>query len=73
MVTSAVTHDGNRRMAAHMANAVAKPTPMGDLVSKDKRGSPRKIDAAVAAIVALDRAAWHHNNTTKKKVWSFAS
>ena len=73
VVTSALTHDGNRRMAAHMANAVAKPTPMGDLVSKDKRGSPRKIDAAVAAIVALDRAAWHHNNTTKKKVWSFAS
>ena len=32
---------------------------MGDLVSKDKRGSPRKIDAAVAAIVAYDRAAWH--------------
>jgi len=28
-------------------------------VAKDKRGSPRKIDAAVAAIVAYDRAAWH--------------
>jgi hypothetical protein len=31
---------------------------MGDLVSKDKRGSPRKIDGAVAAIVAADRAAY---------------
>lgn len=31
---------------------------MGDLVSKDKRGSTRKIDAAVAAIVAFDRAAY---------------
>jgi phage terminase large subunit-like protein len=54
-----VTHDGDPRLAAHIAHCVAKSTPMGDLVSKDKRGSPRKIDAAVAAIVAVDRAAWH--------------
>jgi hypothetical protein len=37
----------------------AKPTPMGDLVSKGKEGSTRKIDAAVAGIVAFDRAAWY--------------
>jgi phage terminase large subunit-like protein len=59
VVAKAVTHDGDPRMAAHIAHCVAKRTPMGDLVSKDKRGSPRKIDAAVAAIVAYDRAAWH--------------
>ena len=45
---------------------------MGDLVSKDKRGSPRKIDAAVAAIVAYDRAAWHSTKTTVKRTRSFA-
>jgi hypothetical protein len=38
-------------MAAHIAHCVAKLTPMGDLVSNDKRGSPCKIDAAVAAIM----------------------
>jgi hypothetical protein len=40
---------------------VAKATPLGDLVSKDKKGSPRNIDAAVAAIVAYDRVAWHRS------------
>jgi phage terminase large subunit-like protein len=72
VVTSAVTHDGDSRLAAHVAHCVAKRTPMGDLVSKDKRGSPRKIDAAVAAIVAYDRAAWHQQRN-RKRVRSFAS
>jgi len=53
-----ITHDGDATLAAHIAHCVAKPTPLGDLVSKDKRGSPRKIDAAVAAIVAADSAAY---------------
>lgn len=59
VVTGGCSHDGDPRMAAHMGNCVAKPTPLGDLVSKDKKGSPRKIDAAVAAIVAFERASWH--------------
>lgn len=67
-----VTHDGDTNLAAHVAHCIAKRTPMGDLVSKDKRGSPRKIDAAVAAILALDRAAWHTNNKPRRKVRSFA-
>lgn len=70
--TKAVTHDGDTRLAAHVAHCVAKRTPMGDLVSKDKRGSPRKIDAAVAAIVAYDRAAWHVSQKTRKRARSFA-
>lgn len=72
VVTNTVTHDGDSRLAAHVAHCVAKRTPMGDLVSKDKRGSPRKIDAAVAAIVAYDRAAWHQQRS-RKRVRSFAS
>ena len=67
----AMTHDGDPRLSAHVANCKAKSTPMGDLVTKDKRGSTRKIDAAVAAIVAFDRAAWHSNRTTKKRAVSF--
>lgn len=73
VVTGAVSHDGDKRLASHIAHCVAKSTPMGDLVSKDKRGSPRKIDAAVAAIVAYDRAAWHITNKKTKRSWSFAS
>lgn len=66
VITGAVSHDDDERLAAHFAHCVAKRTPMGDLVSKDKRGSPRKIDAAVAAIVAFDRAAWHQTKSRKK-------
>ncbi|WP_338538175.1 terminase large subunit [Janibacter terrae] len=65
------THDGDPRLAAHVAHCVAKSTTNGDLVSKDKRNSPRKIDAAVAAILALDRAAWHTNNSPRRRVASF--
>jgi phage terminase large subunit-like protein len=72
VITKTVTHDGDLRLAAHIAHCVAKRTPMGDLVSKDKRGSPRKIDAAVAAIVAFDRAAWHLTRN-RKRTRSFAS
>ena len=67
IATDRLTHDGNDTLATHMGNAVAKRTPMGDLVSKDKRGSTRKIDACVAAIVAHDRAAWHRANPPKRR------
>ncbi|MCG7429835.1 terminase large subunit domain-containing protein [Dermacoccus nishinomiyaensis] len=66
-----VTHDGNKDLAAHVAHCVAKRTPMGDLVSKDKKGSPRKIDAAVGAIIAFDRASFHTNKPTKRRAVSF--
>jgi len=66
-----LSHDGDERLAAHVAHCVAKPTALGDLVSKDKRNSPRKIDAAVAAIVAYDRAAHHANRPTSRKVYTF--
>lgn len=66
VATQQVSHDGDERLAAHMSHCVAKRTPMGDLVSKDKRGSPRKIDAAVAAIVAYDRAAYHAAKPRKR-------
>lgn len=72
VMTKTVTHDGDERLSSHIEHCVAKRTPMGDLVSKDKKGSPRKIDAAVAAIVAYDRAAWHSTKTTRKRTVSFA-
>lgn len=59
-----MTHDGHPMLSLHVSQAVATQTAVGAIVHKDKRSSPRKIDAAVAAIVAFDRAAWHGN---KKK------
>jgi len=58
----AITNDGDERLAAHIAHCVAKSTPHGDVVTKDKRMSTRKIDAAIAAIIAADRAAFHAVN-----------
>lgn len=67
-----ITHDGDARLAAHVGHTVAKTTALGDLVTKDRRGSPRKIDACVAAIVAVDRAA-HHTTSARRKTRSFAA
>ena len=67
VMTHGVTHDGHDDVARHLANARAKRTPMGDLVTKDKRGSARKIDAAVGVIVAHDRAVWHYRNPPKRR------
>jgi phage terminase large subunit-like protein len=49
-------HDGNPTLARHLDNAVLKMTPAGPHIKKDARNSPRKIDAAVSSIMAVDRA-----------------
>ena len=54
-----ITHDGNPALARHVANCVLKTDARGSRIVKDKPGSGRKIDAAVAAVMALERAAWH--------------
>ena len=67
IMSGELSHDGDPVLSEHMSNAVAKSTAMGDLISKDKRNSNRKIDSAVAAIVAYDRAAWHLANPPKRR------
>jgi len=57
IVNKGVTHDGNPRLAAHMANAMVKETPDGAYITKGDRHSARKIDLAVAAVLAFGRAA----------------
>jgi phage terminase large subunit-like protein len=47
-----MTHDGNAVLAQHVANARAKSTVYGDVIVKDRKGSPRKIDAAVTTVMA---------------------
>jgi phage terminase large subunit-like protein len=70
VVDGTMTHNGDKTLSLHVSQTVAVQTAIGAIVSKDKRNSPRKIDAAVAAIVAWDRAAWH-NNSKKRRVVSF--
>ncbi|MGM0700383.1 MAG: terminase large subunit domain-containing protein [Actinomycetota bacterium] len=66
-----VTHDGDSRLAAHIAHTVAESTSLGDLVKKDRRNSPRKIDAAVASIAAYDRATFHAKKKQSGRVYTF--
>ena len=62
-----LSHDGDRRLARHVGNAVAKRSTFGDVLSKDRRESPRKIDAAVAMVLAVERSAWHHANPVRHR------
>ena len=55
-------HDGDLDLARHLLNCVTKHTPEGVVIVKAAKSSPRKIDAAVAAVVAHDRACWHAAN-----------
>jgi phage terminase large subunit-like protein len=56
VVEKRFAHDGNPVLARHLENAVTKIDNLGPRIVKEKRNSPRKIDAAVAAILAVDRA-----------------
>ncbi|PQZ85593.1 terminase large subunit [Arthrobacter sp. MYb227] len=70
-VESTITHDGNKDLASHVSHCVAKSTSLGDLVAKDRKNSPRKIDAAICAIVATDRAAHHGRRKKRGRTISF--
>jgi phage terminase large subunit-like protein len=49
-------HDGNPMLTRHLSNAVTKSDALGVRIVKENRASSRRIDCAVAAILALDRA-----------------
>lgn len=47
-----VSHDGDELVAQHVANAVVRLTPQGDVPVKRTKNDQRKIDALIAAILA---------------------
>lgn len=51
-----ITHDGDPRLAAHIANAVLKEDHRGPRIVKEAKSSKRKIDLAVCAVGALAEA-----------------
>jgi phage terminase large subunit-like protein len=54
-----LTHDGHPGLSRHCSNAVLKETAQGAYITKEDKSSPRKIDAAIAAVIAYNRAAHH--------------
>ena len=59
IINQTVSHDGNPALARHITNAVVKETSEGAYITKEHRGSTRKIDLATAAIIARDLATDH--------------
>jgi phage terminase large subunit-like protein len=57
VVDRLLSHDGDPRLARHVANAVLKEDSRGARLAKESKDSKRRIDAAVAAVMAFDRAA----------------
>jgi phage terminase large subunit-like protein len=54
-----LSHNGDPKLSRHIANATLRTDSRGSMLSKDKKGSVRRIDAAVAAVMAFDRATWY--------------
>jgi phage terminase large subunit-like protein len=51
-----LTHARDPLLARHLSNCVIKNDRLGPRIVKEHKTSIRKIDAAVAAVIAFDRA-----------------
>ena len=51
-----LSHHGDPLLARHIDNCVLKIDNMGARIVKESRASNRRIDAAVAFVIAYDRA-----------------
>ena len=57
-----LTHDGDVGLSRHVGNATLRESAQGAFIVKEDKASPRKIDAAIAAVIAWNRAKWHYDN-----------
>jgi phage terminase large subunit-like protein len=74
VIEKRLTHDGDPRLASHIANAVLKEDRHGPRIVKETKTSTRKIDLAVCAVGAYDRARWWGAQPQKNLGgWAFAA
>ncbi|MEN9935923.1 MAG: hypothetical protein RLZZ387_2502 [Chloroflexota bacterium] len=73
VVSGEVAHDHSPALSRHLDNCVIKTDQKGPRVVKEHRGSPRKIDAAVAALIAFDRATHRREAEPEPPVAGFFS
>ena len=52
-----LSHDGDSRLARHVANVILKADSRGARLAKEHKDSTRRIDAAVCMVMAVHRAA----------------
>lgn len=48
-----ILHNGHPRLTTHVGNARRWKTSHGDVIGKERKGSPNKVDLAVAKVVAI--------------------
>ena len=56
-----ITHSGDSRLSRHISNAVLRTDARGSRIVKETKGSARRIDLAVAAVMGLARAFYFTN------------
>jgi phage terminase large subunit-like protein len=59
VVNGQLSHSGDARLARHVAHCVVKTDSRGTRLAKEHKHSKRRIDLAVAAVMAHDRARHH--------------
>lgn len=67
-----ITHSGNKDLALHIANATVTEDARGVRLAKEKRGSRRRIDLAICAVMCHSRATWRATRKpTRRRVAAF--
>lgn len=61
VMNKTVSHDGDPSLARHIGNATLRVDQRGSRLAKEARGSTRRIDLAVASVMAHERATWWHS------------
>lgn len=61
VMNKTISHNADPQLARHIANATLRVDNRGTRLAKEKRGSSKRIDLAVASVMALERAAWWHS------------
>ena len=60
IINGELSHDGDPALIRHFNNAVLREDPKrGSRLTKERKGSSKKIDIAIAAIIALHRATFY--------------
>jgi hypothetical protein len=72
VMNGGVAHDGDEVLARHIRSCATKMDGRGSRIVKVARGSQAKIDAAVAAVMAFDLAAFRRGNSGREWIESLA-
>jgi len=69
VTTNQLTHDADPRLARHLANATLKESVGGAYITMESHTSPKKIDLAVAAVIAHHRAIHAKPGPRPRLIW----